>query len=154
MALKDLVAERGAFDEAAIERIVEPHVRYDIDAKEIHFTPAFRGLSNKLKILVYLVALQGWRFVTDETIPADARPADVEAATGIAGGSLRPTLRALSESHHVSERDSRYSVRGTTFPSIEGELTGGEERVALQRQRPTGRKSAKSANTELTDAED
>jgi hypothetical protein len=153
MALKDLVAERVALNEAAIERIVEPYVRYDIDAKEIHFTPAFSGLSNKLKILVYLAALQGWRFVTDETIPTDARPGDVEAATGIPGGSLRPTLRALSETHHVSERDSRYSVRGTSFPFIEAELNGGEERVAFRRQRSTGRKSAKSTNTEPTDAE-
>ena len=154
MALKDLVAERGAFDEAAIERIVEPHVRYDIDAKEIHFTPAFRGLSNKMKILVYLVALQGWRFVTDEAVPADARPGDVKAATGIPGGSLRPTLRELSENHHVSENDSRYSVRGTSFPSIEAELNGGEERVAFRRQLSTGRKSAKNRNAEPKVAED
>lgn len=143
MALKDLVAEKGTLDEAAIERIVEPYVRYDVHAKEIRFMPAFAGLSNKAKILVYLVALQGWRFVTDEPMQSDARPADIEAATGIRGGSLRPVLRGLSENHHISEKGSRYSVRGTSFPVIETELNGGEERVVVGRQRPAARKSAK-----------
>jgi hypothetical protein len=144
MALKDLIAKKGALDEAAIERIVESYVQYDIDAKDVRFTPAFAGLSNKAKILVYLVALQGWRFVTDEPMPSDARPADIEAATGIPGGSLRPVLRGLSENHHVSEKNSRYSVRGTSFPVIEAELNGGEVRVVVRRQRVSGRKSAKS----------
>jgi hypothetical protein len=143
MALKDLIAEKGALDEAAIERIVEPYVRYDVDAMEVHFMPAFAALSNKAKILVYLVALQGWRFVTDDPMPSDARPADIEAATGIPGGSLRPVLRGLSENHHVSEKDSRYSVRGTSLSAIEAELNGGEERVVVRRQRPSGRNSVK-----------
>lgn len=145
MALKDLVAEKGALDEDAIERIVGPYVRYDVDAKEIHFTPAFASLSNKAKILAYLIALQGWRFVTDEPTPSDARPADIEAATGIPGGSLRPVLRSLSENRLVFERNSRYSVRGTSFPAIEAELTGREERIVIRRRRPSGRKSVKSS---------
>lgn len=154
MALKDLVAEKGAVDEAAIERIVKPYVRYDIDAKEIHFAPAFAGLSHKAKILVYLVALQGWRFVVDETMPTAARPADIEAAIGIPGGSLRPILRGLIENYRVAERDRRYSVRGASFPSIEEELNGSEERVLVQRQRPTKRRPGKNANADRTIQED
>ena len=134
MALKDLVVEKGALDEAMIERIVEPYLRYDVDAKEIHFTHAFTSLPNKAKILVYLVALQGWRFVTEEPMPEDARPAEIEAATGILGGSLRPTLHNLSESRQVYERKSRYSVRGTSLSMIEAELNGGgQERPAARR---------------------
>src|SRR5262245_45703059 len=121
MALKDLVAEKGALDEAAIERIVSPYVRYDVEAKEIHFTPAFAGLSTKPRILVSLVALQGWRFVTDDAMPPDARPSDIEAVTGIVGGSLRPVLRGLSENHHLSEKDSRYSVRSSSLSAVEAE---------------------------------
>lgn len=144
MALKDLIAEKGALDEPAIERIVEPFARYDVGTKEIHFLPTFAGLSNKAKILVYLVALQGWRFVTDDQVPSDARPAEIEAATGIPGGSLRPVLRDLCEKHHISEQDSRYSIRGATLPVIEAELNAGEERAVVRHQGPFGRKSAKS----------
>lgn len=116
--------------------------------------PAFASLSNKAKILVYLVALQGWRFVVDEPMPSDARPADIEAATRIPGGSLRPVLRGLSENHHVSEKDSHYSIRGTSLPAIEAELNGGDERVVV-RHRPSGRKSLKgSSAVEAVDEED
>jgi hypothetical protein len=144
MALKDLIAEKGALDEAAIERIVGPYVRYDTEAREIHFMPAFAGLSNKAKILVYLVALQGWRFVTDEAMPIDARPSDIEAVTGIPGGSLRPVLRGLSESHHLSENDSRYSVRSTSLAAVEGELSGGGGDGVVVRRRAGSRKATRS----------
>lgn len=149
MALKDLTVEKGALDEAAIERIVGPYVRYDLEAKEITFMPAFAGLSNKAKILVYLVAIQGWKFVADEPMASDARPADIEAATDIPGGSLRPTLRGLCESHVLAERDSRYSVRGSNFPLIEAELNGGNDVAVVPRARrvphKTDRKSQETA---------
>ena len=154
MALKDLVAEKGSLDEAAIERIIGPYVRYDIEAKEIAFMPAFAGLSNKAKILVYLVALQGWKFVTDDPIPSDARPADIEVVTGIPGGSLRPTLRGLCDNHVLFERDSRYSVRGTNLPVIEVELNGRDESVVVRRTRPSPRKAGRKARGTTDDAGD
>jgi hypothetical protein len=149
MALKDLVAEKGTLNEAAIERIIGLYVRYDVEAKEITFMPAFAGLSNKAKILVHLAALQGWKFVTDDPIPSDARPADIEAATGIPGGSLRPTLRGLCDSHVLSERDSRYSVRATGLPAIEAELNGRDEGVVVRSARPSRRKASRTARATM-----
>jgi len=137
MALKDLITEKGSLDEAAIERIIGPYVRYEAEDKRVNFMPAFAGLANRAKILVYLVALQGWKFVTDDPIAADARPSDIEAATGIPGGSLRPTLRTLSDNHILSERDSRYSVRGTSLAMIEAELDGRDEGVVVRRAQPS-----------------
>lgn len=155
MALKDLVAEKDALDEAAIERIISAFVRYDVGAKAITFTPTFTGISIKAKILVYLVALRGWKFVLDEVAPNDARPSDIEAATGIPGGSLRPALSSLRDSHLIAEKDSRYSVRGTSFPIIEKELTGEGEHIAARHSRPTVRKPARNgrrANVSKSDA--
>jgi hypothetical protein len=139
MALKDLIAEKGALDEASIERIIGPYARYDVDAREVSFTPAFANLPIRAKILVFLTALQGWRFVADDEVPADARPAEIEAATGIAGGSLRPALRGLCDNHLIAERKSRYSVRGSSFASIESELKadeGGPSKPSARRQPP------------------
>lgn len=148
MALKDLIAPKGAFEEAAIEKIVGPYVRYDVDHKEIVLLPPFRGLSNRGKILVYLVALQGWRFVTDDVLPNDARPADLELATGIPGGSLRPTLRELCDQHVLTERDSRYSIRGTSLPTVEAEIDGGERPDNRRRSRsPKPRGSSSESDT-------
>jgi hypothetical protein len=143
MALKDLITDKGALDEAAIERIVGSYARYDVEAKEITFMPAFAALSNRAKILVYLVALLGWKFVTDDPIPSDARPADIEITTGIAGGSLRPTLRGLCESHVLSERDSRYAVRGTSLPGIEAELNARETDEGARQVRSSPRRKSR-----------
>jgi hypothetical protein len=115
------------------------------------FMQPFAGLSNKAKILVYLVALQGWKFVTEDPVGSDARPADIEAATGIPGGSLRPTLRGLCDSHILSERDSRYSVRGTSLPAIEAELNGGDDAVVVRRVRASSRKSSATARKTTDD---
>lgn len=151
MALKDLIAEKAALDEAAIERIVTPYVRYDVETQQVTFTPAFAGLSNRAKILVYLIALQGWRFVADNAPAADARPADVEDATGIPGGSLRPTLRLLCENHIVSDKDGRYSARAASFPAIEAELSGSNNAPILRRARPVSRAARTShAEAEIT----
>jgi hypothetical protein len=76
MPLKDLVAKKSEIAEAVIEAIVSKYVRYYTDTLEIGFTPDGGGLSGEKKVLVYLVALLGWRYVTDSTPEVSTKPAD------------------------------------------------------------------------------
>jgi hypothetical protein len=125
MALKDLVGDRGKITEDAIERIVKDYVQYDPSDDVVAFTPPAASLSAKQQILVYLTALQGWPFVRDTPVAIDARPSEIESATGIPGGTLRPTLKRLTDAHLISEKGGRYSVRPAGFAAIEREVHGG-----------------------------
>jgi hypothetical protein len=124
MALKDLTVAKSEVTEKQVEDIVADYVRYDPGVKGIMFLPAAASLSNKSKTLVYLVALQGWPFITDESIPTEATPAQIEDAVHIQGGTLRPILKSLKDSHLISARGRAYSVRSAALTNVKAEITG------------------------------
>jgi hypothetical protein len=124
MALKDLVASKASLAEGAIEEIVGDFARFDPDHRVIIFTPEAHELSRKAKVLIYLVALQGWPFVLDEPVPVDAKPGEIEEHTGIPGGTLRPMLKELKDRNVIIERGGRYSVRAAALRAIKEEIDG------------------------------
>lgn len=105
MALKDLVASSSTLTEEMVEAIIGAFVRYDIDETEIVLLPEFNDLTNSHKILVFLSALQGWRFVTDGEQAASMKPGEIESKTGIPGGSLRPVLRNLAQQKLLGDKE-------------------------------------------------
>jgi hypothetical protein len=144
MALKDLVGTKSALAEDAIESIVRGLVTYDDEAHEVALTPDGMRLGNRAKLLVYLTALLGWPFITEASVASDAKPADIEEATGIAGGSLRPLLRQLLEERLLTCQKARYAVRSTSIAAISAELAA-PGRTTARRRAPTRRRKASAA---------
>jgi hypothetical protein len=154
MALKDLVAQRSALAEEAIEGIISDFVRFDPAEKIVAFTPDADGLSNRAKVLVYLVALQGWPFVTDEPIPVDAKPSEIEEHVGVQGGSLRPILKELKDSHVIAERGGRYFVRAMSLSAIKAHLanSGGALAGKLKQRVRRGKAPKQSSEEQVAAA--
>lgn len=122
MALKDLVASNSALTEETVEAIVNAYIRYDIEEAEVVFLPEFNDLSNSHKILVFLSALQGWRFVIDDEQAVSMKPGELEKKTGIPGGSLRPALRTLAQQKLLGDKDGSYFARPASLASIRKEI--------------------------------
>jgi len=118
MPLKDLTIKGTVLREKQIEELVSDYVRYDPDTKEIVLLPAANSLKNNVKILVYLVALQGWPFVIKDPVPTDATPASIEHALHIPGGTLRPILKGFKTSHMVLVKGRSYSIHPAALPHI------------------------------------
>jgi hypothetical protein len=136
MSLKDLVAKKSEIAESVIEAIVSKYVRYYTDTLEVGFTPDAAGLSGENKVLVYLVALLGWRYVTDEPHTVPTKPADLEKALGIAGGTLRPLLKSLKDAHLIAPSAYGYSVREGNLEAIG---------LAISGEKKPGRRKATAA---------
>lgn len=124
MALKDLVTKGSEFTEKQVEEIVSKYVRYDVDKKQIHSLYEFGPLKNRSKVLIYLVALHGWPFLTKESMPIEATPATIGKAINLAGGTLRPTLKELKDSHVISSTGKLYRVHTAAFGQIKEILAG------------------------------
>ena len=122
MPLKDLTIKGTVLREKQIEELVSDYVRYDPDTKEIILLPSASTLKNKAKILVYLVALQGWPFVVKDPVSTDATPAGLEHALHIPGGTLRPILKELKDSHMILARGRSYSIHPSAFAHIRDEI--------------------------------
>lgn len=145
MALKDLVADRSKLTEAAIEAIVRDYVRYDPGTYEVVLTPAGLQLGNDAKVLVLLVAIAGWQYVVDEIHHVDTRPAALEQMTGIAGGTLRPTLKKLKDAHLAVSTSDGYAVRVANLDAI-GRVVAGEKAIGKPGPRKTKRAVADDDN--------
>jgi hypothetical protein len=124
MALKDLIASKASLEEGVIEGIVTEFARYDADHKAVVLTPEAQRLSVKARVLIYLVALQGWPYVVDDPVPVEAKPGEIAENTGIVGGTLRPILKELKDRNVILERGGRYSVRAASLQAIKAELGG------------------------------
>jgi hypothetical protein len=124
MALKDLVAKKSEIAESVIEGIVSKYVRYYTDTLEIGFTPEGAALGGEKKVLVYLVAILGWQYVTNEPPAIPTKPADLEKALGIPGGTLRPMLKSLKDSHLIAPSGDGYSVREGNLEAIASTIAG------------------------------
>ena len=143
MALKDHVTDSAKLSEDEIESIIADHTKYDPTNQSIVLLPKALELSVEKKILLYLVALRGWKFVVEENPPAsDASPRDIELVTGIRGGTLRPMLRALVQSRMLESRKGRYEIPAHNLGRVREAMMGGGTTVT-SRPNPESQKKRK-----------
>lgn len=112
MGLKDLVVDQETIEEELIENLVSPHVRYDPKQSLIVFIDTGpSSLDVSQKIVLYLLALKGWKFIEGgKNIASKATPKQMSESIGENGSTVRNHLQTL-------KRD------GVVYKTASGEYT-------------------------------
>jgi hypothetical protein len=100
-ALEDLVVDAREIDRELVATFLKPYLRIDGASCGIIPMPAWSEVPNEARVLLYLVARKAMRAL-DLPLPEEAAtPLEIERATGIPGGSVRPALKRLLKSRLV-----------------------------------------------------
>ena len=95
--------------------LLTPHVRMDPDMGKIYFVPYPPKLNTKQTVLVYLLAKLALAQKSEKFDPV-ATAKDVEEATGLPGGSVRPKLTELFRERIIAKSEAGYFVEVSSLP--------------------------------------
>ncbi len=97
-----------------LAELLVPHVRMDPETGKIFFIPFPPKLNTRQHVLVYLLAKLALA-QKNEKFDAVASAKDVEDATGLPGGTVRPKLIELFKDRIISKSDVGYFVQGSNL---------------------------------------
>lgn len=103
-ALEELVVDGRELDRELVAGFLKPFILIDRRALSVIPQDGWNSISNEGRILVYLVARKAMRALDLGLRREAATPQEIERATGIPGGSVRPALKRLLKMRLV-ERD-------------------------------------------------
>ena len=105
VALEDLVVDGRELDRELVGALLRPYLRIDRTSGEVIPLPAWDAVPTEARVLLYLLARRAMRAL-DLPIGRDAAsPVEIERATGIPGGSVRPALKRLLKARAVAKLD-------------------------------------------------
>lgn len=100
-ALEELVVDVREVDRDLVATFLKPYLRIDGRSCAIVPMPAWAEVPNEARVLLYLVARKAMSALALPVGVEAASPLDVERATGIPGGSVRPALKKLLKARLV-----------------------------------------------------
>jgi hypothetical protein len=106
MALEELLVDARELDREMVGGVLHPYLRIDRSTCEILPLPAWDDAPNEVRVLLYLLARRAMRAL-DLELPGSrdaASPVEIERATGIPGGSVRPALKRLLKARIVAKQ--------------------------------------------------
>ncbi|GEM_PF-1469737 len=101
--------------------IIRPFARMDPEQGNVYFTQV-NNLKPKLKVLLYLLCRLALASRPNPTFAAEVSPKEIEKATRIPGGTVRPKLLELHQEHFIQKSGEGYFVSPHDLPRIYGEF--------------------------------
>src|SRR5215213_4099765 len=99
--LEELVVDAREIDRELVATFLRPYLRIDSSSSGIIPMPAWAEVPNEARVVLYLVARKAMRALGLLEEEAGS-PLEIERATGIPGGSVRPALKRLLKARLVT----------------------------------------------------
>lgn len=114
--------EEQLLDKELLAGVLEGLVFVDPSARRVILTREARGLTARELILVYLLGRKALAALTEGEFVEAASPKEIEGATGLPGGTVRPNLRKLYDDEIVETGDNGYTVPSYRLPEAANEI--------------------------------
>jgi len=120
--LARLVVDEREVNREVLATALENRVRLDLQRGTFTFLHGVRDrLNAHSSVVTALLAQQALHLLDGRHAPGLA-PHEIEACTGIPGGTLRPVLKRLADGGLVRKIDKAYTVPGYALEQLAGEL--------------------------------
>jgi hypothetical protein len=121
--LARLVADEAEVNRELLANVLEGKVRLDLGRGTFTFLQGVRnGLGGRGLVVTALLAQQALHLL-QERHASGLAPREIEAATGIPGGTLRPILKRLADKGIVRKEDTGvYTVPGYALEDVAREF--------------------------------
>lgn len=117
-------------DKAMVARLLKPYIQLYADSKEVLPTPEWDKLNIQQKILMWMLGLKALRLrgvITEDD--EKISPSDLEKATGLKGGSIRPSLSKLLDTRmlRIDKETNKYVLPDFAVRKIAEVLDKGDQ---------------------------
>ena len=102
--LEDLLIDARDLDRDLVAGLLAPYLRIDRSTCEVIPLAPWDEAPNETRVLLYLLARRAMRALSLPVKQDAASPVEIERATGIPGGSVRPALKRLLKARAVAKQ--------------------------------------------------
>src|SRR5689334_8806090 len=104
MVLEELLVDGRDMDRDMVATVLAPYLRIDRASGDLIPLPAWDDLPSESRVLLFLLTRRASRALGIGRGCDGASPVEIERATGIPGGSVRPALKRLLKSRTVARQ--------------------------------------------------
>jgi hypothetical protein len=105
-----------------LAKIILPFASVDPEKGSVHFKEAAEELNTKLQVLLYLLCRLALASRPDPVYTATVLPREIEKATGLSGGTVRPKISQLQQERLIHKSGEGYFVMPENMKRIYGEF--------------------------------
>jgi hypothetical protein len=95
---------------AILAQLILPYASINADTGDVHFKATFDDLSTKQKLLLYLLCRLALSTRPNTTFTVAVSPIEIEKATMLPGGTVRPKLTELVKDRIIVKSGEGYYV--------------------------------------------